>query len=273
MKIKVTAIILKYKTDCKELSLHLKDIGVDKVLIVDNSEYNRGTAGGFAEGMRQVKDGWIWLFDEDNYPTSDCLDIIKKWLKYFEDMSPVYRVSIACNRYSYLNVKDIYSIIGTDNATYGFDIFHPIKVRRNKKVIHNKNRSISVAMWGGLFFHSSWIKRIGLPNESYFMYSDDFEWTYRITKDDGIIHLLHNAVITEPFHNTGNKYLRVRNAIRFAEQFITSKFQYRVNKFLFSLIQLIKFDMVKFKAINYKYFEKKNYGKPRPELMVRGTRV
>ncbi len=269
MKIKVTAIILKYKTNCIELSQNLTNIGVDRIIIVDNSEYNRGTALGFATGMAQVNDGWIWLFDEDNFPTNNCLYKIKSAI----EVTGTEKICFACNRYSYLNVHRIDSIIGTNNAVFGFDIFHPIKVRKNKRVIHNKNRFISVAMFGGFFFHSKWIKQIGLPDESYFMYSDDFEWTYRITKKFGLIYLMHDAVITEPFHNTENKYLRVRNAIRFSEQFVTSKFQYRINKFLFSVIQLFKLDFTKFRAINYKHFKKKNFGNPKPELMIRGTKI
>ncbi len=45
----------------------------------------------------------------------------------------------------------------------------------------------------GLFFHKDLIEKIGLPDESYFLYVDDFDFTYRITKAGGEIWMVTNS--------------------------------------------------------------------------------
>ena len=51
--------------------------------------------------------------------------------------------------------------------------------------------------YGGLFFHRSIIDIIGLPDTNYFLYGDDFDFSYRITKKGGKIFLVTQSVIED----------------------------------------------------------------------------
>jgi GT2 family glycosyltransferase len=52
-----------------------------------------------------------------------------------------------------------------------------------------------VAPYGGMMFHRDLLGRIGLPDESYLLYVDDYEFSSRIPAHDGRIHLIQDAVI------------------------------------------------------------------------------
>ena len=60
-----------------------------------------------------------------------------------------------------------------------------------------KSGKVSVAPYGGMFFHKDILNGIGLPNKDFFVYGDDHEWTYRIKKLKGRIFLILNSVIID----------------------------------------------------------------------------
>jgi GT2 family glycosyltransferase len=240
----ITAIILKYKTDTDKLRKYLLEIGCDDVIVVDNSKHNSGTARGFTLGMQHVKDGFIWLLDEDNMPERDALKHLK--MEFFFTFEDFY--ALACNRTGYKNIVDINSVIGSPNACLGLNIFKYKETRRNLARTAHGLRDLPVAMYGGLFFHRRLLDRIGYPDPDYFMYCDDFEWTYRITKLGGKIILVDKARIAEPDHPR-DCLLASRNHLRFQKQFVTNKFVFKINYYLYLLYLLLTRNFPKFKTL------------------------
>jgi len=257
---KVTAIILKYKKSNEELAERLKYLvevcGIDEFFIASNSgKYNIGTAGGYTIGMKQVKDGFIWLLDEDNIPEPNAL----KMLKYnWEQWGGVYigwgdkkrYLCLASYRKGYDKISDIWSVVGSENSVLGLNLFNYKQTRNNLKprplqcFADSYNRKIPVAMYGGMFFHSDLLKAIGYPNEKLFMYCDDFDWSYKISS----IVLVKDSIINEP-ESKGNLYYNTRNHLIFQKQFVTSRFKFTCNYYAYCLYLIYKRNFKKFKAL------------------------
>ena len=265
----VTAIILRYKrnqTEHDHKRVILQDLfGVDKVITVDNSKENKGTAAGFTEGMQQVKDGFIWLLDEDNIPEPDALEVLKEVWGSLENCKNK-DLCLASDRMNngrgyfywktrYHKLIDINSVIGSENSCLGLNVFNYKKTRYNLNRLAEQHvatthnvRILPVAMYGGMFFHSDLLKTIGDPNEKLFMYCDDFDWSYRITNAGGKIILVKDSIITEP-ESEGNVYYNTRNHLIFQKQFVTSKFKFRINYYAYQLYLIYKRDFQKLKAL------------------------
>jgi GT2 family glycosyltransferase len=96
-------------------------------------------------------------------------------------------------------------------------------------------------------------KKIGFPREDFFVYVDDYEWTYRITRQGGKIVVFPDLQIEDiikSWHtkeekasffykilNTNDEkrvYYTIRNRIVFErENFVDNEIVYKINMFLF----------------------------------------
>ena len=249
----VTAIILKYRFSHEQLIHNTEHLGVDDYIIVDNSKNNLGTAGGYAKGMKQIRNGFIWLLDEDNIPEPDALKKLRTAWKLYGG----YNRCLASYRKGYDKIYDIYSIIGSENSCLGLNLFNYKKTRENlypfmTKAFKLESRFIPVAMYGGMFFHSDLLKIIGYPNEKLFMYCDDFEWSYRITKSGGKIALVRDSIIHEP-KSEGNVYYNTRNHLIFQKQFVTDRFKFWINYQAYKFYLLLKGNKLKRRALRDGY--------------------
>jgi GT2 family glycosyltransferase len=129
--------------------------------------------------------------------------------------------------------------------------------------VSRKPIRIPYASYGGLFFHTSLLRKIGYPNEDFFLYADDREFSYRITCRGGRIFLIpksliydvhmsdhHSNVTLKPYDyllkgdpQFFKTYYLVRNNAYFQYRFWTdSPLIYSLNKFLFFL-QLFWFSL------------------------------
>ena len=106
-------------------------------------------------------------------------------------------------------------------------------------------------MYGGLLFHRSWVKCIGLPNSDFYLYGDDYDYTYRITKSGICIYLCATSRVQDietSWHNNPRKghplfspfaprervYYSVRNYSCFElSQLTPSRFIYFINMFIY----------------------------------------
>ena len=118
---------------------------------------------------------------------------------------------------NFLLLANLRILLGRVNGFIGFHIFdfHSKIIRFLKKVSLKKNvnqymseiadkctcdknwGTVPVAPYGGLFFHKKLIDIIGYPMEDLFLYQDDFEYTYRITKNGGKIYLILNSTVKD----------------------------------------------------------------------------
>jgi GT2 family glycosyltransferase len=57
--------------------------------------------------------------------------------------------------------------------------------------------AVPLAPYGGLFFHKSVLAKLGYPNERFFLYNDDTEYTYRFTSAGGKLFLIPGSILSD----------------------------------------------------------------------------
>ena len=197
------------KEKLQELESKLSD-RVDVVYL----DKNIGSAGGFKIGLERILTNndcdFVWLLDDDNVPERKSLQVIKD---YWSSLSKKDK-NVAL--LSYRPVKDNIGyrnailenkpdlVLGRKNSFLGFHyrdlpkkIIKQILLRtiKRKPIVHLRSGAVAVAPYGGIFISKDLIKKIGFPDEQFFVYGDDHEWSYRITKQGGRIILLLDSRI------------------------------------------------------------------------------
>lgn len=254
--------------------------GKIRVLYLDD---NYGSAGGFKRGLQEAyndnKCEFIWFLDDDNMPLKGALETLNScWesIDLYDKEKKIALLSWRMNKEFY-QIKSIikrnpYLVMGMRNSFLGFHIFQfpaklfrfikrvlfksDIKLAKYLEYLEKNNINygdISVAPYGGLFIHKNIIENIGYPDEDFFTYADDHEWTYRITKSGGKIYLCWKSQIEDlemswnikdnrlsvftTLLKSGNDfrtYYSIRNRVYFENKdLVTNRFIYNINKSIF----------------------------------------
>jgi rhamnopyranosyl-N-acetylglucosaminyl-diphospho-decaprenol beta-1,3/1,4-galactofuranosyltransferase len=133
---------------------------------------NTGSAGGFHEGTKRAYENgydWMWLMDDDCLPEHDCL---KKLLD------------------NAVNPCDAYLPYVMD-YTRKHSLFSNIKINSGTHVLKE-------GPFNGFLINKEVIKTIGFPTKEFFIYKDDFEYTFRIEDNGGKLNLISNALLLHP---------------------------------------------------------------------------
>jgi len=188
-----------------------------KVLYLDD---NYGSAGGFKRGLEEAYNDpdceFIWLLDDDNKPMEGALKVLLDFWNSSETENKEERIALLSYRFKkeqvakkaiILNKPEI--VIGLKNSFLGFHIKElPRKIYRylkrvffdEKMTLNDKDikfGKVPVAPYGGLFIHKNIINEIGYPDENFYLYADDHEWSYRISKNGGEIYLIFDSKIDD----------------------------------------------------------------------------
>ncbi|MBC2606285.1 glycosyltransferase [Pelagicoccus albus] len=158
-------------------------------------EENIGSAGGFSKGLRifsdEVGEGCVWLLDDDNVPACGSLSELKAFGRKLAGLDGGSECSALL---SYRPDRQMYAqavlegdesiVIGPVDGFLGFSIFDRLKYSKRHLDLSkfDGNGSVAVAPYGGLFLTCSSLNRVGLPDERFYLYVDDHEWTYRLRK-------------------------------------------------------------------------------------------
>lgn len=245
---------------------------------------NTGSAGGYYRGLKYASTcidcEFIWLLDDDNRPKEEALKaLIDFWLN-LEEEDKEHRIALL----SYRDDREIYKevifknnpdlVMGKKNSFLGFHVFElpkefsrRIKSRYFRKtneaaLFKKKYGPVSTSPFGGMFFHKTLLDEIGYPNQDFYLYTDDWDFSYRITKKGGRIILLLDSVIEDlekSWHLRNKKnlfkihlledlddyrlYYYVRNRVYFDKRYlVTNPLIYFFNKFtLLSMLTLFGF--------------------------------
>ena len=258
-----------------QLKLYKKELGLDK-LKVSYLDKNYGSAGGFKKGLEEAYNDtnceFIWLLDDDNQPQKESLNVLRDYWSILQRKDKNEKVSLLSYRNDRMAYKEAVMtnnpelVLGRKNSFLGFHIADfPSKflkgIKRKlglKTFIEDKSIKsgrVSVAPYGGMFLHKKIIESIGYPNEDFYLYSDDHDWSYRITLDSGAIYIVLDSIVddidtswalkkksTSPFFkflNEGDEfrvYYNVRNRVFFEQNIITNNMIYNIHLKLFLFI-------------------------------------
>jgi GT2 family glycosyltransferase len=240
---------------------------------VHHFETNLGSAFAYQTGLKLCCEDpncqFIWLLDDDNCPDLDALtELVFFWdehainyknqvfaLSSYREDRAIYKAAVQNN-----NPK---LMLGITNSFSGFHFKRIYEILKKKfltscisssmeKEIEKNYGQIYVAPYGGLFFKKTLIQQIGFPDETFFVYADDYDYTSRISELGGEIILvlkskitdleksfdLENGLLTSRVISASSEfkcYYMFRNSIRFEARNIQSKPVYYINMTLYIL--------------------------------------
>lgn len=147
-------------------------------------EQNEGATNGFNLGIREairIGCSYVWIMDDDCIVNSDSLEKLLEADKTLQ------------GEYGFLSSR----VNWKDNNPCIMNIQKKSFVRRVKNF--NKNyQKIILASFVSLFIKSNVIKEIGLPIKEFYIWTDDWEYTRRISKKYKSYYI-SNSIVT---HNT-----------------------------------------------------------------------
>lgn len=218
---------------------------------------NTGSAGGYKKGLEilfeNINCEYILLLDDDNKLGDGALakylyhwNLIKERnifnlfciLGYREDKCEFSRLKNG------ENVKYVYP----KNSFLGFNFLtHFLK----SKTLSTSPIVIPYAPYGGLFFSKDILKQIGFPKEEFYVYSDDHEFSFRITNNGGQIILVpdievidcekswdliekRTAIQNYLWGDPKRVYYQVRNRVYFERNYLVKNYLvYAINMAIF----------------------------------------
>lgn len=248
-----------------DFSMYKCNFNIIKLLV------NNGSAEGFCTAINTSSDiaicEYIYILDDDNTITAKTINNILIQYKHHDYMTCFLSLRrdrkefVMAQKYGYWNNAELNS----------FQSFHIKKFFKKNSFLKNSNKTselvkIAYAPYGGFFFSKDWVKKIGLPNLSYRLYSDDHEYTYRITRNNGSIYLccdsevvdiekswyLNDANVHRFFISNVDKnrlFMSIKNRVFFERKnIVTSPIVYFLNAFLFMIANFIKSSLNNVKA-------------------------
>lgn len=132
-----------------------------------NTGTNLGGAGGFNYGIRKAYElgyKYIWVMDDDSMPQPDALTAL---LNADNNLG---------GNYGFLSSK----VLWTDGSICNMNIQKITKWKRLKSF--DEIQAIQYASFVSLFLTRDTIRQFGLPYKEFFIWSDDWEFTRRISK-------------------------------------------------------------------------------------------
>lgn len=158
------------------------------LIIYSNLRHNSGGAGGFCYGVRKAAESgydYIWLMDDDCVPADDALE---QFLR-FDSENPDY---------GFLSGK----VLWKDGSLCEMNIQRET-VMRDIRSIGTEPSGIEMASFVSLFIPARVVRDVGLPVRQFFIWTDDWEYTRRISRKYPCWLIPASEVLHDTEHNTG----------------------------------------------------------------------
>ncbi|GBR29767.1 glycosyltransferase [Acetobacter orleanensis] len=177
--------------------------GADRVTSI-RLEHNGGSAAGFAAGIaaaaQRAQTRHIWTLDDDTVALPDALKALARTWQLMGANPSNCLASFRQDKRTYVKLvnKNKPNAI-QPNSFFGFSAQAPFQ-KKNVAVWQKDGlecRSMEMGAYGGLWFHKDWVQRIGLPDQRFFLYFDDYNYTLRITHQGGALWMCRNSVLTD----------------------------------------------------------------------------
>lgn len=295
---KICVVIVTYGDRVHLLSkvlaaLAMSTVIVDRVVVVNNGSTssldnlsaggceidmielgrNIGSAAGFKAGLQRAAESdcnLIWLLDDDNVPETDALEAILLKRELLGNKIAHVFAGLRLDREKYVRAATTDFTLGIkQNSFFGFSVVE-IPGRVLQRVIKSSPlktsdytrfgvKKIGYGIYGGLLFHRSWLLRAGFPNEEFYLYMDDTEYTTRLVQMGAEIFLVPESRIKDidiawfqkskknlsPLVDSETDiqklYYTVRNSCFLSiERFVNSKSLFYLNIFVYLLVMFIR---------------------------------
>ncbi|QJW56694.1 hypothetical protein HL670_03591 [Serratia plymuthica] len=171
---------------------------------------NTGSAGGFHAALEKAsavnETDFILALDDDNkIELKDIHKLEEYWQQNVDKSAEDNTVLLALreDRLHYMQfiaTRNDDVLLGAKNSFMGFHIANYLKKifgNSTEKKVYPEKIVSPIAPYGGMFFHRSLLRRHGLPKKEMFLYCDDTEFSYRITKAGGEIIIIPDAKIID----------------------------------------------------------------------------
>jgi GT2 family glycosyltransferase len=182
----INEIVLVQNGNLYDIRKHISQKRNIKLIVNDE---NLGSAGGFWCGLRELyyrnnEEFNILILDDDNILDENAFEYLKKAEKLIPNSDKhiwsLFRPNVqSLDSFNSILEKSKESILNTIN---GFTIMHIF----NKQYKFNKRRfrkiaNIITAPYSGMVLPLDVLRNVGLPNKDFYLYSDDIEFSLRIS--------------------------------------------------------------------------------------------
>jgi len=239
----------------------------DSRITVINSTKNLGSAGGYKAAIKyafeNTKSDFFFLLDDDNLPRENVIpDLLQQWGVTAGANNKKALFCLREDRVQHIKItqgENPYRYYLMPNNFLGFSILRVFKNqvnklldKFNKKQVTAQPAVIPYAPYGGMFMYRKLIADIGYPDDKFYLYVDDSEYTYRITQNGGKIWIVPHCGIVDIDKSQGigykpkflhsvlldqwnfRIYYHVRNRVYFYSSVaIKNKLIFRLNKSIY----------------------------------------
>ena len=205
---RIAALILTYNrkellSECISAILHQEKI-VPDIIVIDNDSNdgtkeslralidakkifyfntgsNLGGAGGFQYGIRkgvQLGYEYLWIMDDDCIPSATAL---------VELVTASKRTGL----FGFLSSK----VLWRDGSVCKMNVQREKLTKNVKDFSPGQIKSVAMASFVSLFIPTDIVKKVGLPIKEFFIWTDDWEFTRRISREYPC-YLVTNSVVT-----------------------------------------------------------------------------
>lgn len=198
-----------------------KEFGYVSSLELINMESNLGGAGGFYEGIKLAQNyncDWSWIMDDDAVPDQDALEQLLRADDLLENNHNSFYASIVYGMNGEpMNVPEVY----LDTSENGYPEWQYY-------LAHSLVR-IKIATFVSLLISGKAVEKVGLPCKDFFIWGDDSEYTFRLTKYYGPAYLVGNSKVIHKRIGTSSINIHTEPNVNRIKMY---HYQYR-NKYIF----------------------------------------
>ena len=229
----------------------------DKKITYVNTGSNLGGAGGFQYGIRQaVESGYeyVWVMDDDCMPQADALSQLLK-----ADARLAGGYGFLCSK-----------VLWRDGSVCTMNVPR-VTLTKPFKEYSGGDIPVAMASFVSLFLKASVIREVGLPIKEFFIWTDDWEFTRRISKKHPCFAVCDSVVVHKSKSNIGANIASesAERLDRFFYLYRNDVYLYRregLKGFLYECVRLTNhFFRILLKAPDNKI--------KRIKIMLRGTRA
>ena len=223
---------------------------------VINLDNNTGGSGGFYTGLKEslkLKLDYVWVSDDDAFPKEDCFKVANNFLVKNKDKN----ISAVCGKVINRGNIDL-----VHRRTLKKMMFIPIQLFNSKKDYNKESFKLNLFTYVGTFINVKKMKKVGVTIKDYFIYCDDTEHSYRLSKEGDIyclpnMEIIHDGPLNSSSDGVNWKlYYGIRNSIDFVKRSFPKRFYYTYKlyfrlKYYLIITILYKNKLEGYKLVNY----------------------